>query len=278
MSEVLRHRSTFLEPVLAVLIFGVTGLLSPCLPQAQASGNNETVANEALAGHEYPWFDAETGELKPIDMPAESSSRSIGRNDVQVAQPPPASPATPATTPTGTGGGTMPNMNFDATPLLVGGVVILLVAILGWLLWMFLRLEADDDEFELTKKKRRRLSESIEHLPFEMSSTDGDFRSMAESAWRRGDFRHAIIYLYSHVLVSLDQEDLITLRKGKTSRQYLSEIRRRPLVSRYFQKVLLPFESVFFGDKEMEPTLFQSCWNDLDQFHRAIGQHREGAK
>jgi hypothetical protein len=81
-----------------------------------------------------------------------------------------------------------------------------------------------------------------------------------------------MIYLFSHVLVSLDQKGHIRLRKGKTNRQYLRELRPYRPLANFYQRVMVPFEATFFGDHELEKQDFENCWIQLDQFQTDVDQ------
>ena len=35
---------------------------------------------------------------------------------------------------------------------------------------------------------------------------------------------------------------------------------------------MLAFEDVFFGNHELSPQRFQTCWKDLDRFHQQLEQ------
>jgi len=110
-----------------------------------------------------------------------------------------------------------------------------------------------------------------------LETTSGDFRQLAQNAYASGDYRSAITYLFSHVLVSLDQRGLIRLRKGKTNRQYLSELRRHRSLADYYQHVMVPFEAAFFGNHDLEKKQFESCWNQLDSFLTGVNNTKQVA-
>ena len=152
-------------------------------------------------------------------------------------------------------------------------VAAIILVVIVMLVMTFLYIESTKSEE--TESSGRSRKQSIEQLPFDLDSADGDFQSAADAAYRSGDLRKAIIYLYSHVLVTLDQNRLIRLRKGKTNRQYLREVQRHQGVSGYFQQVMLPFESVFFGDHEMDAEQFQQCWSGLNRFHSQVKDNAE---
>ena len=153
--------------------------------------------------------------------------------------------------------------------ILAGIILVVIVA----LVMTFLYIESNKSEKDA--KQGRSRQQSIEQLPFDLESSEGDFQTAAEAAYRNGDLRKAIIYLYSHVLVTLDQNEMIRLRKGKTNRQYLNEARRHKGIAEYFRQVMIPFESVFFGDHDMDAEQFQQCWSGLNQFHTKVKNKAE---
>ncbi len=231
-------------------------------------------STDALGGHEYPWYDADQRSVKPLEQEPGSKPTSNERASVPIAKPKPAkTPGGTTNTAVGGGGGGPGPMGEGAgTTLFVIVATIILVVIVA-LVMTFLYIESTKSE--TTQSAGRSRKQSIEQLPFDLDSADGDFRAAADAAYRSGDLRKAIIYLYSHVLVTLDQNRLIRLRKGKTNRQYLREVQRHNGVSGYFQQVMLPFESVFFGDHEMDADQFQRCWSGLNGFHAKVKDNAE---
>lgn len=120
--------------------------------------------------------------------------------------------------------------------------------------------------------------ERIRALPFQLENTTGDCRSLAERAFHSGDYRKAMICLFSHALIFLDQKQVVTLRRGKTNRQYLKEAQRIRPAEEYLSALIEPFEAVFFGDKEISAGKFESFWNALPQFERGVLEAvRQGA-
>ena len=233
---------------------------------------------DAMKKHDYPWYDAEADQLKPLESKTEAFPMSAGREAIKVGKVKVANPKKP---PAPTGGAAAPAAGtgwfsgFDISSLFMTILVVLILAALVFLFFKFLAVESSDEDSGAARRKKL-LSESIEQLPFDLQVGNGDFRSMAQQAYQAGDLRRAIIYLYSHVLVSLDQNERISLRKGKTNRQYLKEVWEDPKLSTYFKSVMLPFESAFFGDHDPEPDQFERCWSGLETFHSHLGQPEGG--
>ena len=160
---------------------------------------------------------------------------------------------------------------FSATTWILLGVV--LAVVVGLIIWLCLQMESrtgssagsteffDDEDLE----------QRIRQLPFDLTkSTKGNLQELALQAAGRGDYNRAVMLLFSHVLISLDRKNLIQLRKGKTNRQYIREIRRHPELINYYEKVMVPFEDSFFGDHEVDKNRFESCWKALGEFHRSM--------
>ena len=135
-----------------------------------------------------------------------------------------------------------------------------------------MKLEKNKGEPEADLTPRRSLQESIQQLPFQVDVASGDFHQLAQQAYRSGDYHRAIMMLFSHVLVSLDQKGFVRLRKGKTNRQYLRELKGYTALPDYFGSVMIPFEAAFFGDHQLEKRDFEECWNGLPSFQNGLGQ------
>lgn len=234
-------------------------------------------SNDDLAGalkkYDYPWYDADSDQLEPLESKSEAFPMSSERNEIELGKakiPKVKPPSTPPAGGAGTAGGGWLG-GFDLTSLLMTILITVIVCALAFLFYKFLAVESSQDDGASARRKKL-LSESIEQLPFDLQAAGGDFRSLAQQAYQAGDLRRAFIFLYSHVLVTLDQNERISLRKGKTNRQYLKEVWEDPKLSSYFKSVMLPFERAFFGDHEPAPDQFERCWSGLDNFHSHLGQ------
>jgi hypothetical protein len=267
-----RHRSTRFQTALKAYLIRCLTLVvllsfSPLgLAQSEGARDAEELGKQALSQKEYPWYDAETDSVKRIDL-GERPGIASGERDSIPLQP--VAKRAPRANPTNNFNGTG---LFEGLSLVawfaIGGVIM---AVLGLLIWGFLRMNhyALDDTSPLP---RRSMAESIKQLPFDLATDTGDFRQAAKQAYEQNNFRNAIIFLFSHVLVSLDQKNLIRLRKGKTNRQYLIELRSHRPLADYYQRVMVPFEATFFGDHILERQDFENCWTHLDLFQKDVGQ------
>ena len=238
-------------------------------------------ARQVLGKKSYPWYDADSDSVRPIELGERPSARSANRNEIPLKEP-----TDSASTKTGNGWGSNWNWGrWDFGAALLGGlnavtwaaIIVLAIALVGVLIWAIMRMNSNAATDDENVAPIRSMEESIKQLPFDFESSTGDFRKLAQAAYTSGDYRKAITYLFSHVLVSLDQKGLIRLRKGKTNREYLRELRRHRPLANYYQHVMVPFESAFFGDHDLEKSEFEACWNQLDHFQTGVQQTRQVA-
>ena len=231
-----------------------------------------TVSSQDLDS--MPWMDQESGDLSPVGISGREPSLTHDRSSVPLkpvkltANPAPG----PAFNPTG------PSLLSSIGPVLVYGLAILAtVLVLGLAIWALLNSRVDVGVDKFPARSDRTLAESIRHLPFEMDASQGDFRQQAQAAYQAGDYRKALVFLFSHVLVTLDQAKLVRLKKGKTNRQYLRELSPSRSLVNYYGDVMVPFEQTFFGDYPITKEAFESCWQGLDDFQRSVDTARSKA-
>ncbi len=217
----------------------------------------------ALSQRNYPWYDADTDSVRPLEFGDRAPAKSADRNEIPLAKL-----KTPPVRPTAGAG---PALSSGLSWLAWFALGLLVVALIGGLAWAFFRIESQSMKRQSVAK--RSMAESIEHLPFQLDQPTGNFRHLAQQSYAAGDFRRAAVYLFSHVLVTLDQTNLIRLRKGKTNRQYLGELKNQVPLADYYQQVMVPFEKVFFGDHDLTKQEFESCWLNLDGFQSYVNQN-----
>ena len=250
---------SFVVLAMSLLVFGVM-LVAP-------------VAGQDLKS--MPWVDQETGEIAPVKIKERAAALTRDRSSI------PEAPVKPPVKPINW----MPNWNFGngqglstvASVLLYGGGTIAVLLLVALMVWVFMNSRIEMGSDMTSSRPDRSLAESIRHLPFEMDVQQGDFRQQAQAAYQAGDFRMALVFLFSHVLVTLDQAKLVRLKKGKTNRQYLRELSpSRPLV-KYYGDVMVPFEQTFFGDYPITKDVFEDCWQGLEEFQNSVDEARSKA-
>ncbi len=152
--------------------------------------------------------------------------------------------------------------------------LVLMLALLVYLMFRLIRrwgVFSAKSEAQRGKSKGRTSGEEgdadrIEALPFPVRRGRLDLLDEARSHYQQGNYRQAIVYLFSFQLVCLDREQIIRLTKGKTNRQYLREVGPRRALGRLVEQTMVAFEDVFFGNRHLDRARFESCWSRLDEF------------
>jgi len=246
--------------VVAMLINVIT-VFGFCATPEVYSQDGVELGREVFSKKNYPWYDAQTDQVKRVEVGERPAAKSKNRNDIALK---------PVRQRANRGawnwnGSFLGGLSVFAW-VMIGMVIAALAAIL---IWALMRMEPNQP-IQVDDLPIRTIEESIKQLPFDLDPVTGDFRQLAQHAFDAGDYQKAMIYLFSHVLVSLDQKGLIRLRKGKTNRQYLSELRLHGALAKYFQRVMIPFEATFFGDHDLKKTEFESSWNELSNFETRV--------
>ncbi len=221
---------------------------------------------ESLKRQSLPWYDAATEQVRQVELGARDDPRSGLRGTVPKKQPVSKS-------------NSLEGFFDDWNLAWASGLGTLLywliwiglgVAFVILIVWVVRNVEVRQPVARKDSESTRSLAQSVAQLPFQVEVGDDDFRSLAAKAFHSNDFRTAIVWLFSHVLVSLDQRDLIRLKKGKTNRQYLRELAGDRELSGYYADVMLPFEATFFGDKDLDRDQFVACWDRLEVFEQQV--------
>ncbi len=223
-----------------------------------------------------PWLDQESGKIAPTGIVEREAATTHDRNLIPEAKVKKKKKApAPTAAPVASNAGAFAGIGTMMIILVVSIVACLVIALLVWII-LNSRIDIGPEKDDLSRPDRS-LAESIRHLPFEMDVTKGDFRQQAQTAYQSGDFRGALIFLFSHVLVTLDQAKLVRLKKGKTNRQYLRELSPSPPLVSYYGDVMVPFEQTFFGDYPITKNTFEQCWRGLDDFQHTVKTARSNA-
>src|SRR5262249_39682486 len=85
-----------------------------------------------------------------------------------------------------------------------------------------------------------------------------------------GDLAGAIVCLFAHQLLSLDQLGLIRLGPGRTGRQYVHGLRDRELVDSIGETLNL-FEQVYYGNQVPAAPAFERAWSRAQKFEERRG-------
>ena len=248
-------------------------LLIVCLSGMLVAQEEDPIESgrEAFERVDLPWYDAETDELRRVDVRAPGD--------------PPDRPDVASQKDTSSSGSNNTlNPNLGATPAAFSFFLMLqwagwalIAALIIFALVMAIRSLADrgggagwtpsEDSQQVVSDEDR-----MEQLPIPLKRDLSDLLGEARKYYEQGNYNEAVVYLYSYFLVELDKAQRIRLLRGKTNRQYLRELSdATPSVSGLVERTMVAFEDVFFGDHNLERARFESCYGELDNFHEHVG-------
>jgi hypothetical protein len=232
-------------------------------PALGADSAVETGWEAFRAQSDLPWYDADQDALRRIRVkPPEDD---LHRQSRWAAEPTEAAPADDR-----------PWSLFWLIMQILAWLTLaaLLIAVMWLLVWAAGRLDRSGLTEGKTIDRVKVDPERLEDLPMAIPPTDRDLLAAARACYEAGDYGMAIIYAYAYQLMELDQHHAIELRKGKTNRQYLRELRTKPRLHALLHDTMRAFEDVFFGHHVLSRPQFQHCWNGLDEFHQQLEQLR----
>jgi hypothetical protein len=240
----------------ALASFCATALVaeSPISEATASEATSVEQGREALGSQRrFPWYDGTNDDVRRVRVSV------------------PWKPIQPNTKPKAAGGA----WNFSWLELLVWTAVLALLAALAYLLIRaYLNREDHAVSMPAAASQSPAIDDAkrIEALPFRVRSGPLGLLDEARRHYELGDFRQAIVYLFSYQLIEMDKQQIIRLAKGKTNRQYLREVRRRPSLQSLVNQTMFAFEDVFFGDHSLDRARFESCWLRLNEFETLVTQ------
>lgn len=250
-----RYRITLLA--LLSLMLSLTWLPALGVAQETSRDTEGPVADAALeALADFPWYDADKGELKRLDVKPPADVKNRDSKWLFTA----------------------PNWSIPdwVLMLLKIGAWVLTVLLIGAVAYFLAKAFMDlEGGFADRKSSGEDLSlggdvDRVDALPFQLKGPRGDLLAEARRLYDAGRYAEAMIYLYSYQLVQLDKSHVIRLTRGKTNRQYLREIRRNSNLFELMQPSMVAFEDVFFGNHPLDRAGFEARWTQLDQFHHQL--------
>lgn len=237
--------------LIRLAILFITSFAVNAQPDAGLGQNERFVdqGSRSLRSSGFPWYDASKEELRHIEQPTS------GRQ------------------PDWTG----PRLNLGPlfSQIIQVAFIVILVAVICGIIYLLLRAflrrernsEASGELVKVITDEAR-----IEELPFNIADPNRDLLEQARLHYQKGEFNQAIVYLYSYMLLHLDKNHIIRLSKGKTNRQYLVELKGRPVLLTLLERTMVSFEDAFFGSHTLDRGAFEHCWTELDRFHTTVSE------
>ena len=249
-----------------LLFFVIYGLLALFNTANAADLSPVESGKRALSSTAPPWYDRENDDLKPLEIAAESDAERAKNTE------------RPKTPDWQMDWSWLPTFPFFGEFLRYLGWA-LLIGILAFVVYALVQAFMNADPVisggiagRAENEDPRVDQERIENLPVPVKARRGNFLDLARELYEAGNFREAIIYLFSHRLLQLDRAGRIRLTKGKTNRQYLREIGSSKDLQKILGRTIVSFEEVFFGRHDLTREKFEACWQQNDQFEQILQQ------
>ncbi len=115
----------------------------------------------------------------------------------------------------------------------------------------------------------------INALTPEAAEQYDDLFSSAKSAYDRGDYRRALIFFFSCLLVEMDKREFVLLAKGKTNLEYWRELVDFAELRSIYRATMNEFERVYFGGEPISREEFDRVWALHPRFEEIMREKDE---
>lgn len=228
-------------------------------------------SDEALGS--TPWYDAEEDRVVPVRVEGENDD-SENRNSRWLPQAQRLS-KTPAAS--GSANATWSWGNVFAWFLLVA---VLLLVVAG-LVYAFTRAEADVGVVRRETAGRfpeERTLQRMQQLPAELRHATGNLRDETLRRMAAGEWNAAVVTLFGHQLLLLDEFSLLRLTRGKTNGSYVRETRASDTdAAAILQHTVDAFERGYFGRYPLSQENLTALWQENLKLETLLASRRGAA-
>ena len=151
-----------------------------------------------------------------------------------------------------------------AGPVLKTVSYIIIICVVGFLLYYVTKNITFGSRIERSEVRNDDLAKPVENI------AELDIEALLEQARREGNFKLAVRLYYLGLLKKMNALGLITWKKDKTNRDYLSELFARDLYYKEMQKLTFSYEAVWYGEHTLEGESFQRLTDQFEAVYREI--------
>jgi hypothetical protein len=145
---------------------------------------------------------------------------------------------------------------------------ILAYAVIAGVVIFLLYLVVKNISLDVKLRKTKVTSEGFE-VPVE-NIEDIDIELLLQQALSEGNFRMAVRLYYLRLLKKLNETGMITWKKDKTNRDYLTELFQREYHFDEIKKLTLSYEQVWYGEHGLTPDSFQRITSGFESVYQKI--------
>ncbi len=218
---------------------------------------------EALRAGEYPWYDSDADKLRPVWQPRMSWLKWLGDRLQRIFD-------AIARSFNRLGFGSMPAIGVRGDWL---GMILLVTALATFfmfLLALWIRREPLAGPGSKAGLRAPGTGSLLASLPEGLRSGVDDPWAEAIKRRQAGDLAGAVVCLFAHQLITLDQMGLIRLAPGWTGRHYVRWLTDPVLVDSLGATLSL-FEEVYYGRRLPTAETFESVWSRALAFRQRQG-------
>jgi hypothetical protein len=167
-------------------------------------------------------------------------------------------------------GSAVPGSGISFASFMEVAVILLLAALLGTIIWLFIRLWLNREPAEET------VAEAVPSAP-DLNQENVSADELPDEGWvqlardllGRGELRLALRAFYLASLSHLGQRNLVTLARCKSNREYERELLRRAhvlaAIPQLFSDSMNVFERVWYGSHDVTPEMLHQVEGNLAQ-------------
>ena len=248
----------------AVLFWAIGACLAGAWDAAaqNSAGPGDAAWDRLYSQGGLPWYDGQGDHWRAVRLPLDGGNPdSLLRHRHSSWQP-------PAVTPQSQIGARSPIFKWISS-WMAGqtvwsfiGAVLLAVAIAGLLWWAYRRGSRFAWRTGQEAENRATPSSQTSLLPAVTMATEVDLWTTAHQRYATGDLPAALAYLYCYLLTALQRRGLLEFVPGKTSRDYVGDLRSRPTIAQRFALVADRYERAFFGRENLPQNAVRECFEN----------------
>lgn len=146
---------------------------------------------------------------------------------------------------------------------------LIVAGVLGFVIWLFIKLNPAAGTLKATQKASVNLSEEEKIIARE------DIGALIKKAVKEKNYRLAVRYYYLLLLKKLRDLELINYQSQKTNEEYSGEIKQLALKEQ-FQKITHLYDFIWYGDFPVSELDFKKAETEFDKIQTLVNSKTRG--
>lgn len=252
-------------PAWAAALLITVGLGAQDSPVPGEPASPREAVRSVLKDQDYPWYDADRDAVRPVMPDPGSWSRRLGKRIQDLIDWLVERLKRSRADSSGAGG---PSAGSVVSTLLMLAAGALFLVVL-WQLWRLY------DPGHASGGGEARLGDAARIAGLRPGMSLEGVDPWAEALRRRAsDPSGAVVWLFLHQLLALQQAGLIRFTPGRTARQYAGVL-EDPVLAGSLRTTLGAFEDVYYGHRLPSPARLAAVWARAEEFRSRLAAIRE---